>query len=150
HDVVVSMIQTSAASTETPSLGGAAPTLLVTTTADDLDGGVASIDGTDVPVPASLAHRIACTGAVQKLVFDRTGRIVRLGTAERLFNAHQRRAIGARDGGCVIPGCSIPAAWCEIHHVTEHSHDGATHTDNGVLLCWAHHHGLENSGWEIR
>ncbi len=33
----------------------------------------------------------------------------------------QRRAIGVRDGECLIPGCHVPAAWCEIHHVTEHA-----------------------------
>lgn len=150
HDVLVSIIQTAAAATDTPSLGGAAPTLQVSTTAGNLDGGVATIDRTQTAVPASLAHRIACTGAVQKVVFDQYGRILRLGAPDRLFNAHQRRAIGARDGGCIIPGCSIPAAWCEVHHVTEYAHGGPTHTDNGVLLCWAHHHGLEKSGWQIQ
>ncbi len=150
HDVLTSIVQTAAASADAPSLGGAAPTLVVTTTASDLDGGIARIDGIDIPVPASVANRIACTGAVQKMVFDDRGRLIRLGARERLFNAHQRRAITARDGGCVIPGCSIPAAWCEIHHVEEHSHGGPTHTDNGVLLCWWHHHYLEDSGWRIQ
>lgn len=149
HDVFVSMIQTAAASSDSPSLGGAAPTLVVTVSADDLDGGVADIEGVGIPVPASIAHRIACTGAVQKVVFDRAGRIIDLGTRERLFGAHQRRAIGVRDGGCIIPGCSIPAAWCEVHHVEEHSRGGPTHTDNGVLLCWSHHHNLERSEWQI-
>ncbi|MGO1768417.1 MAG: DUF222 domain-containing protein [Microbacterium sp.] len=149
HDALAAIIQTAASSAETPTLGGAAPTLVVTTTADDLDGGVARIDGVDVPLPASMAHRIACTGAVQKMVFDSRGRLVRLGSRERLFNAHQRRAIAARDGGCVIPGCSIPASWCEVHHVEEHSRGGPTHTDNGVLLCWWHHHHIERADWRI-
>ncbi|GGD42194.1 hypothetical protein GCM10010915_24070 [Microbacterium faecale] len=150
HDVLVSIIQAAAAATDTPSLGGAAPTLQISTAVGDLDGGTAIIDRTQAPVPSSLAHRIACTGAVQKVVFDRNGRIVRLGAPDRLFNAHQRRAIGIRDGGCIIPGCSIPAAWCEVHHVTEYAQSGPTHTDNGVLLCWAHHHRLERSGWQIQ
>ncbi|WP_162893055.1 HNH endonuclease signature motif containing protein [Microbacterium halotolerans] len=149
HDAFTSIVHTAAAAAESPTLGGAAPTLLVTVDARDLDGGIARIDGIDIPVPASIAHRIACTGAVQKMVFDDRGRLIRLGTKERLFNAHQRRAITARDGGCIIPGCAVPAAWCEIHHVEEHSHGGATHTDNGVLLCWWHHHNLDRSGWRI-
>ena len=149
HDVMVSMIQTAAASSDAPSLGGSAPTLVVTATVDDLDHGTARIERRHATVPSSLAHRIACTGGVQKVVFGTNGRIVSLGTPERLFNAHQRRAISARGGGCTIPGCTIPAAWCEIHHVTEHSRGGPTHTDNGVLLCWAHHHGLDRSGWQI-
>ena len=83
-------------------------------------------------------------------MFDDTGRIVQLGTLERVFGHHQRRAISLRDGGCVIPGCHVRAEWCEIHHVVEHSRGGPTHTDNGVLLCWHHHRTLETSGWEIR
>ncbi|MBF0817143.1 HNH endonuclease [Microbacterium paludicola] len=152
HDILHAAIQTAARAEDTPSLGGAAPTLLVHVAAEDLlsPTGVASIDGIQTPVPASIAHRIACTGAVQKIVFDNAGRIVRLGTKERLFNTHQRKAIAARDGGCVIPGCSIRASWCEIHHVTDHAKGGPTHTDNGVMLCWWHHHNLERSGWGIR
>ncbi|RZU63345.1 HNH endonuclease signature motif containing protein [Zhihengliuella halotolerans] len=151
HDVLASILTAAARSAETPTLGGDAATLLVHITAEDLTdpAGSATLDGIDIPATARIAHRIACAGAVQKVLFDRAGRIVALGTKERVFNAHQRRAITARDGGCVIPGCTIPASWCEIHHVHAHAEDGPTHTDNGVLLCWFHHHHLENSGWDI-
>ncbi|GAA1960181.1 hypothetical protein GCM10009776_23440 [Microbacterium deminutum] len=67
-----------------------------------------------------------------------------------MFNRHQRRAIALRDGGCIIPGCAVPAAWCEIHHVVESAHGGPTHTDNGVMLCWFHHRFLEWHQWKIR
>ncbi|GGH34827.1 HNH endonuclease signature motif containing protein [Microbacterium album] len=150
HDVLAVIIHTAAKATTTPTLGGAAPTLVVTVAEEDLHDPTAAARIDDTPVPASTAHRIACTGAVQKIIHDRTGRIIRLGTPERVFNTHQRRAITARDGGCVIPGCTIPAAWCEIHHVDEHANGGPTHTDNGVLLCWWHHHNLDRSGWDIR
>ena len=152
HDALVAMVQAAAASEDAPTIGGAAPTLVVTVAADQLadPAGVADIDGVDGAVPVKVAHRIGCTGAVQKVVLDPRGRIIELGSPRRLFTAHQRRAIAARDGGCVIPGCTIPAAWCEIHHVEEHSRGGATHTDNGVLLCWAHHHDIDSSGWEIQ
>ena len=84
------------------------------------------------------------------LVEADTGRIRSLGTEERVFNRRQRRAIALRDGGCLIPGCGVPAAWCEIHHVIEHAQGGKTHTDNGVMLCWFHHRFLDRNGWEIR
>ncbi|MCO1339277.1 hypothetical protein BJH93_10290 [Kocuria polaris] len=151
HDVLASILTAAARAAETPTLGGDAATLLVHVTAEDLNdpAGSATLDGLEVPAPARIGHRIACAGAVQKVLFDRDGRIVALGTKERVFNAHQRRAITARDGGCVIPGCTIPASWCEIHHVHAHAQHGPTHTDNGVLLCWFHHHHLETSGWDI-
>ncbi|WP_102158215.1 HNH endonuclease signature motif containing protein [Zhihengliuella halotolerans] len=150
HDVLASILTAAARAAETPSLGGDAATLLVHITAEDLSDptGITTLDGIDIPTPARIAHRIACAGAVQKVLFDSTGRIVALGSKERVFNAHQRRAITARDGGCVIPGCTIPASWCEIHHVHAHAENGPTHTDNGVLLCWFHHHHLETSGWD--
>ncbi|PZU48411.1 MAG: hypothetical protein DI566_04010 [Microbacterium sp.] len=52
--------------------------------------------------------------------------------------------------GSIIPGCGVPAAWTEIHHVTEYAGGGPTHTDNGVLLCWYHHRFLDRIGWKIR
>ena len=78
------------------------------------------------------------------------GRIIGITTTDRIFNAHQRRAIVLRDKECLIPGCHVPASWCEIHHVEEHSRGGPTHTDNGVLLCWFHHRTIDTGGWQIR
>ncbi|TQJ30901.1 HNH endonuclease signature motif containing protein [Microbacterium sp. SLBN-146] len=152
HDVLASVLAVAARAAETPTLGGAAPTLLVTISAEDLEtqSGVAFIDGTDQPLPARVARQIACAGGTQHAVYDETGRIISLGSPHRVFTAHQRRAIMARDGGCVIPGCHVPAFWCEVHHALEHSRGGPTHTDNGMLLCWHHHRTLETSGWAVR
>ena len=72
----------------------------------------------DEPISLASARHVACSGAVQRVVFDDAGRIVSLGTLERIFTHHQRRAISLRDGGCIIPGCHVRAEWCEIHHVT--------------------------------
>ncbi|QDZ14562.1 HNH endonuclease signature motif containing protein [Humibacter ginsenosidimutans] len=67
----------------------------------------------------------------------------------RTWSADAGTAIAARDGGCVIPGCSVPAAWCEVHHVIEHASGGPTHTDNGVTLCWYHHRTIDTAGWAV-
>lgn len=152
HDVLASVLSVAARAAETPTMGGAAPTLLVTISAEDLHSpsGVAVIDGTDQPLPARVARQIACAGGTHVIVHDENGRITSLGSPHRLFTAHQRRAIMARDGGCVIPGCHVPAVWCEVHHAIEHSRGGPTHTDNGMLLCWHHHWTLETSGWSVR
>ncbi|GAA5206489.1 HNH endonuclease signature motif containing protein [Microbacterium kyungheense] len=55
-----------------------------------------------------------------------------------------------RDPRCIIPGCRVRAAWCEVHHVVEHARGGPTDVGNGVLLCWHHHRTIETSGWQIR
>ena len=152
HDALATILNTVAASGALPTLGGSAPTLVVSVRANDLatGRGFAHIEGSDEPISLAAAHHVACSGAVQRVVFDDTGRIVALGNLERAFTHHQRRAISLRDGGCVIPGCHVGASWCEIHHVEEHSRGGPTHTENGVLLCWFHHRTLDTSGWMVR
>jgi hypothetical protein len=154
HDAFASVLSVAAGAAATPTLGGAAPTLIVTTTAEDLadPDGVAFVEsaGGPVPVPASFARHAGCHGTIHRLTLAGNGAIKALVVEDRVFNHWQRKAIGARDGGCIIPGCTVPAAWCEVHHVVDWAKGGPTTVDNGVLLCWHHHHGIETSGWEIR
>jgi 5-methylcytosine-specific restriction protein A len=151
HDILMAVLDTAARSAETPTLGGASPTVLVSVSAEELASGIGAawVDGVEEPLSISTARQFACTGGIQKGYFDQNGRLVALGVPDRCFTPQQRRGITLRDGGCVIPGCGIPAGWCEIHHVHEHAKGGPTHTDNGVLACWFHHRTLETSGWEI-
>lgn len=37
------------------------------------------------------------------------------------------------------PGCTIPAASCDIHHVIHWSKGGPTDLANAALLCGRHH-----------
>ena len=152
HDVLAAIIDTAARSGEHPTIGGAAPTVLVSVRAADIEAGrgVAHADGVDLPISLRAARHMMCTGGIQTVVLDDAGRIMQLGSPERCFTAHQRRAITLRDGGCLIPGCSVPAAWTEIHHVIPDTDGGPTHTSNGVLLCWFHHRTIDTSGWAIR
>ncbi|MGO4681422.1 DUF222 domain-containing protein [Microbacterium sp. 2MCAF23] len=152
HDNFAAILHAAAASGATPDLGGAAPTLVVSVTAQDYAAGRgrAFIEGTGTDVPLSIARHTACTGGIQRVLFDEHGQIVSIGTTARIFTAIQRRAIQLRDRECLIPGCHVPATWCEIHHVQEHAHGGPTHTSNGVALCWHHHRTLDTSGWQIR
>ena len=66
-----------------------------------------------------------------------------------IFPPHIRKALTARDQGCAFPNCTIPAPWCEAHHITYWSHGGPTSTDNGVLLCTHHHHLIHKEQWTI-
>lgn len=152
HDVLAAIIDTAARSGEHPTIGGAAPTVMVSVRASDLASGrgVAHADGIATPISLRAAQHMICAGGTQTITFDDDGRIIELGSPERCFTAQQRRAITLRDGGCIIPGCTIPAAWTEIHHVTAHADGGPTHPDNGVLLCWFHHRTIHTSGWIIR
>lgn len=154
HDAFAGILAAAASAAESPTLGGAAPTLVVTVSEDQLDrpDGVAFVDGPDgeIPVSATFARHIGCHGTVQRVTLDSRGKIKALCVIDRVFTAWQRKALAVRDGGCIIPGCRVRATWCEVHHVVEHSRGGPTDVDNGVLLCWHHHRTIETSGWEIR
>jgi hypothetical protein len=119
---------------------------------DDLasDRGAGYIDGMDEPVSIHTVRQFTCAGGTQHVILDAMGRVIALGSPQRCFTPQQRRAIALRDGGCVIPGCSIPASWTEIHHVVPDAAGGPTHTDNGCCLCWFHHRMIETSGWQVR
>jgi hypothetical protein len=73
-----------------------------------------------------------------------------IGRTTRIFPPHIRKAITARDQGCAFPACTIPAPWCEAHHITYWSHGGPTSTDNGTLLCSHHHHLIHKEQWTIQ
>ncbi|QWT23787.1 HNH endonuclease [Subtercola sp. PAMC28395] len=152
HDVFLSILDSASRSADTPSIGGAPATVVVSVRESDLmaGAGVGWVDGSDAPLSGRTARQLVCAGGVQRVVLADDGRIVSLGAEQRCFDGRQRRAITLRDGGCVIPGCRVPASWCEIHHVDEFAEGGSTHTDNGVLVCWFHHRTIDHSGWEIR
>ncbi|MCE7480461.1 HNH endonuclease [Microbacterium profundi] len=152
HDAFATALMVAAASGGMPTLGGAAPTLVVSVTAEDYTNrtGRARVEGTGYDVPLGAADHAGCAGGIQRVLFDDKGAIVAISTSARLFTATQRRAIVLRDRECLIPGCDVPADWCEIHHVQEHARGGPTHTSNGVPLCWHHHHTLDEGIWKIR
>lgn len=155
HDAFATIVQVAMKHDDMPTMNGEALTLTIQVTEEDLrrtrgTAWIPDASGTLTPVDSGAARHASCAGTMLRVTQNEHGRITSLGTAARVFNAHQRRAIMLRDGGCIIPGCGQPASWCEVHHVTEWRNEGKTHTDNGVLLCWFHHRHLDTHGWNIR
>jgi len=52
---------------------------------------------------------------------------------------HLRRAVKRRDRHCRFPGCDMPAAGCEVHHIVARKDGGWHSLTNLVLLCRFHH-----------
>ena len=52
---------------------------------------------------------------------------------------HLRRAVRKRDRHCRFPGCDLPAAGCEVHHITPRRDGGRHALSNLALLCRFHH-----------
>jgi hypothetical protein len=115
-------------------------------------GGAATATGTFTftgPVTAATVRKIACDADIIPVLLGSEGRVLDIGRTTRIFPPHIRKAITARDQGCAFPNCTIPAPWCEAHHITYWSHGGTTGTDNGTLLCSHHHHLIHKEQWTI-
>jgi hypothetical protein len=72
-----------------------------------------------------------------------------VGRASRVVSAAQRAALVVRDGGCAVPGCDRPPAWCEAHHLVHWLHGGPTDLENLALVCRAHHRAVHEGGWRL-
>ncbi|AYG03791.1 HNH endonuclease [Gryllotalpicola protaetiae] len=151
-DILHAVFVAAARTPQTPTMGGAHPTILVTTTKDELETGhgVAWVDGENEPISAHAAKRIADAGGYQEVDLSPTGEILNLGRTQRCFTPQQRRALAARDKGCIIPGCTTPARWCETHHLTPWKDGGKTNVINAALLCWWHHHLIDDGPYQLR
>ncbi|MFC4244865.1 DUF222 domain-containing protein [Gryllotalpicola reticulitermitis] len=134
-DLLRDIFAAQARAADAPDMGGDHPTVWITTTASELAGGdgLAFYAGTAGAVPVAEAAQAACSGGVQTVIFGDDGRLLELGRETRGFSRRQRRAIATRDGGtCLIPGCTVPAQWCEVHHVTPYRDGGPTDASNGT------------------
>lgn len=89
--------------------------------------------------PAELRQALA-RAKIIPLVLGGRGEILDIGRQQRNFPAYMRRAIKARDRGCVVPGCTVPPEHCELHHIWWWSRGGPTAVHLGCCLCTAHHH----------
>lgn len=151
HDTLADILSAASRVNDAPEIAGSAPAVIVTVTQEALDArrGVGFLDGHVTPVSVQAVERLIDSRGMQLVTMNQAGRILSLGSTQRCFTASQRRAITARDGGCVIPGCTTPAGWCEVHHVIPWRSGGRTHTDNGVLLCWGHHQRIDSGPWRL-
>ncbi len=156
HDVFVGLMTAGLRSTglEPGGMRSTATIVAVVQLADlentSLDRGIAWLDDVDEPVSVDTVRELACDADIVHVLLGSFGQILALGSTQRLFTSAQRRALAVRDGGCVWPQCTAPPSWCQAHHVQESGEGGATHTDNGVLLCAAHHHMLHSSHFTMK
>jgi hypothetical protein len=112
-------------------------------------GPVAESDQTG-PVSEPWLARFLCDAVLEAVLVGRQGEVLNLGRRQRTVSTHQRRAVIARDGGCVIPNCHAPGAWCDAHHATWWSKGGATDVDNLAMLCPRHHADVHAGIWSVQ
>ncbi|TMG47921.1 MAG: DUF222 domain-containing protein, partial [Chloroflexi bacterium] len=97
---------------------GPRPHLIIRTTVDTLIGAAGSpgaeLDG--AIMPAETVRRIACDAAISRIIGK--GELdAELTRASRSTPPATRRALAARDRGCVAEHCNRPPQWTDTHHV---------------------------------
>ena len=122
--------------------------VILNDTGDTEDGGELTDDDGNHLSPHILRFIIAAA-MIRPLEVSGSGDPLRMGRTLRYANRHQRRALLARDGGCIFPGCDRPASWCDVHHVDEWDANGPTDIDNIGLLCRHHHRVTHRPGWTM-
>ena len=118
---------------------------------EDLQAGTGATTDTGAYIHPDGLDRLACNATVTPIGWTIDGVPLSHGRTRRLPTAAQRRAITARDRGCVFPGCDAPPGWCDAHHRKHWARDlGPTDIDNLHLVCHHHHRLLHEGGWELR
>ena len=162
-DGIISACAVALSTGELPANGGLRPQVMVTIDYQDLlerlehhdretptgprlSTGASTFQG---PIHPSVIRKIACDADIIPVLLGSDSRVLDIGRTTRVFPPHIRKAIIARDQGCAFPDCTIPAPWCEAHHITYWSNGGTTGTDNGTLLCSHHHHVIHKEHWTI-
>ncbi|HUG74585.1 MAG TPA: DUF222 domain-containing protein [Acidimicrobiia bacterium] len=127
-----------------PSTGDSASTAIITVLVDpDLASATNGEAGVSIPagprVGPSTLDEIMCGGAVEVVVSAVTGVPLAVGPTTRVVPPKVRRFVLARDGGCVVDGCTSRYR-LEVHHIIPRSQGGSHDAENLVTLCWYHHH----------
>lgn len=101
------------------------------------------------PIGAHLLAYLACTATLTRVLLDPNGAPLDVGRTHRLATQAQRKALAARDGGCVIPACPVPHEGTDAHHLQAWEHGGLTDLHNLVSLCPNHHQQVHTGLWVV-
>jgi uncharacterized protein DUF222/HNH endonuclease len=135
-----------------PRVAGQRPQLHVTATVETLacaPGAPAGVLDGAGPIAGATVQRLACDASVTRVVMGPDSVVLDVGRTRRLPSIPTRRALHARDSGCVWPGCDRAAGWTAAHHIIHWAQGGATDLDNLVLICHRHHWLVHEGGWNL-
>ncbi|TFD59855.1 DUF222 domain-containing protein [Cryobacterium suzukii] len=111
-DILRSVFEAAARDPKTPTMGGAAPTVMIHVNAADLDQGrgVGWIDGIEAPVSLRRVKEAICAGGTQKIIVGTNGDILYLGDKMRCFTPKQRAASVPATKAASSPAAPSPPA----------------------------------------
>ncbi|MFC5263336.1 DUF222 domain-containing protein [Kribbella qitaiheensis] len=96
---------------------------------------------------AGAIRRLACEAQIIPIVLGANSEPLDVAMAQRFVNRAMRRALNARDKGCVV--CKAPPIFCDAHHLISWIDHGPTALTNLVLLCRRHHIDTHHGHWHI-
>lgn len=97
-------------------------------------------------------HKAHSTGLIKQLLCDVEmsaplmfeGTVIDMGHKIRTASTSMKRQLALENDTCSIQGCSIPASWCDAHHIQHWADGGETKIENLALLCKRHHKMIHN------
>ena len=135
-----------------PSQAGQRPHVQVTTIVETLMGVCGAPAGAmqfSEPIALATVQRFACDSGITRILVNPKSLKMDIGRTKRVPSAPMRRALLARDGGCVWPGCDRPGSWTAAHHIRHWGHWGVTEIPNLASLCYRHHELCHEGGWDL-
>lgn len=147
-DALVALLAVHQQGRISPSGGGDRPRVVVLLDHQALREGTEGagvLDTGEELAPGDL-RRLCCDAEILPAVLGGASELLDLGRAQRLVSDAQRAALALRDGGCIFPGCDLPSARAQAHHIVPWEVGGPTDLPNLCLLCPTHHSLVEPRG----
>ena len=115
-----------------------------------VDTGAAEVVGQgSVPLSTALDFAAEHTAELYGAILGIDGTVLAAGKDRRFATLLQRIAVVVRDKRCVVRGCDVSHARCELHHFVEFGEGGWTVVSNLGAVCPAHHHFLHRNSFRL-
>ena len=109
---------------------------------------LANVAGRPLRLSKLATETVLCDADVTPIVFA-DGQPIGVGNTASTIPEKVRAAVIARDGCCRFPGCRMPAAWADVHHVRARADGGDACIENLLLLCRRCHRRVHRYRWKI-
>ncbi|WP_406816790.1 HNH endonuclease signature motif containing protein [Mycobacterium sp. M23085] len=150
HDGLNAALRAMLASGKLGQHNGLPASIVVTTTLAELEAAAGrGLTGGGTLLPMSDVIRLARHARHYLAIFDK-GKALALYHTKRLASHGQRIVLYAKDRGCSAPGCTVPAYYCELHHVTDYATCHSTDVNDLTFACGPQHRLLTPGGWTTR
>ena len=156
-DALVELCRRQLSGSHLPEVAGERPHLVIRASVDTLVGAPGAPAGElewGGTIPTETVRRLACDAVLTRITSN--GRVsgreelrAEISHASRTIPLALRRALAARDHGCVFEGCDRPAAWTDGHHLFFWGDGGPTTLENLALVCRPHHRKVHEEGWRL-